>query len=123
MGDQLPKLISFYDTLHSCYCPALKSTVYFTLLGRHHLLYKNRKPRSYSERVYRFGLLTTACAVITQATDARVRMLSQKKNIYAWNLTSSHSDDPKKLVRVVIIKHGYGKFQFLSIMNASKKPR
>jgi hypothetical protein len=53
----IKKQIIKYKNLDSIYCKVLGEMVFFNSEGIHHLLYKKRRPRSCSERVYRLHLI------------------------------------------------------------------
>ena len=106
-----------YNSLVSCYCPAIHQTVYFTTDGFRHLLYRKRRPRNPREQHYRVALISYIKTVIMDARDVR-SMVYPLKPIVMWSL--SHPmliNGRKQIVKVILQKEGNGKIKFLSVMS------
>lgn len=106
-----------------CHCPALGETVYFTSVGLNHLLYKKRRPRNHNERHYRMSLIEFLIPVITEANTAvKTIMTTFPKEVITWTLQleiiTAHK---KRVIKIILIKEGAGKVNFLSVMEKNKK--
>jgi hypothetical protein len=106
-----------YKKLKPCFCPAIQETVYFTSDGLNHLLYDRRRPRSAKEKYYRASLIPQLTKVITEATTTTKAIQSKNPLTITWVLSYEvKADTGKKTIKVILIKRGAGKVQFLSAM-------
>lgn len=110
----IKKQKELYKALKSAFCPALQETVYFTADGLNHLLYNQRRPRSYSERHYRAILISYLKEVVKNATQAIKNIKSDNPLVVTWSLTHICR---KEEVKVILKKYGSGRLIFLSAMS------
>jgi hypothetical protein len=123
----IKKQIIKYKNLDPIYCKVLGEMVFFNSEGIHHLLYKKRRPRSCSERVYRLHLIDYLQDGISKSISAR-RQDYPKNNLIIWSLNWVDLTNRKKeiiSVKIILKKKGEGKLLFYSVMRKRKikKPR
>ncbi len=109
-----------YRSLEPCYCTAIQDTVHFTATGLSHLLYYRRRPRKFSERVYRAALITHVAEVVSNATTAIKKVDLTISTDQIWVLeheVKATHKGKKQLIKVILIKRGEGKVEFLSVMS------
>lgn len=112
---------ALYKTLQPVFCPALQETVYFNADGFHHLIFEKRRPRNTAERFYRLSLLPHIHEVVTNATQAKQKIISNDPPIITWELKHKfikpNTNNKPCITKVIIIrKKPAGRLYFLSIM-------
>jgi hypothetical protein len=121
MSNEERKLREFYKQLGFVFCPILAENVYFKASGLHHLQYKaGRIPRTKRECIYRLRLLKYAPMVLQESREVITRIKSHNPSVITWAMESRID---LQLIRVVIIRRGQRRLEFLSIMQVAKKPR
>ena len=108
-----------YKSLKPCYCQAISETVYFTSNWLNHLLYNRRRPRNIKEKKYRSALISYIEEVIKDATAA-VKKIDPAISPYPfWILkhqVKATWKSKKQIIKVILVKKGAGKTEFLSVM-------
>lgn len=120
-----------YKTWTKCYCPALKTHIYFTVDGFFHLHTEpSGRVRKVDKQLHKFGLLSCAPIVIKNSAktityDKKFAPLGRKKRngkpiikeFEYWGLRTTVGLFRKKKVKVVVRKSvGSKKTIFWSIM-------
>lgn len=111
---------AWYKVIRKKYCPILKTDVFFTSKGFHHLLYDGLgHARSNKERMYRLGLLPLAmpvlkCAQRVEEYKPSAYSKSLNKNVEYWSLQAIVGKQ-NTLVTLVLRRIGTGNITFYSI--------
>lgn len=116
--DFIKKQKEIYKKLKPCHCKAIQEDVHFNSDGLNHLLYKNRRPRSIEEKVYRISLVTYLYVAISNATQAK-EIFFDNPPTRLWVLEWVNVIDGDKIYRIKVIlrKRGLlGRVHFLSVM-------
>jgi hypothetical protein len=109
-----------YKEFQPIFCPAMQETVYFNSAGLHHLLFKDKRGRSSSERRYRLSLLPYIHEVISKAINLASRVKSKNPLVKTWSMSHSITEKdaaPRIFTVVVIRKKPNGRLYFLSVMD------
>ena len=123
-SDFIKKQKELYKSLKNCYCSVLQEDVYFSADGLNHILYYKRRPRKYSERHYRAGLIIYIKEVVENANQVVKELKSKKPLVITWSLEHKIVDEGKKqTIKVILIKKGSGKTYFLSVMRKNNKTK
>lgn len=117
---------TYYQNIHSVFCPILNERVYFTTNGFNHLIYKkNHKARRISEQYLKLSYLKYATKVLGNCTEiSDTRQISREikgklKQVIWLEFVYEVKRDAK--IRVIVEKIGTGGYKFLSIMPHDKK--
>lgn len=105
-----------YKSLTPCLCNAIGEVVHFNAEGLRHLLYKQNRPRSKKERLYRLSLIPHIKYAILHATKATQKTHSNPDcELWALEWVDTKTT-PQITVKVVLRRLGNGNVHFLSIM-------
>jgi len=119
-----------YDSIGRVRCKIMNCDIYFTSVGKNHLIYKeNRKKRTEAEQRYKLRLFPLVIPVIKNATEIKSWRFSNEpaqSDVQHYALVSEVGKHKVK-VRIIIKRAGDGQFNFHSVMldepTNTKKPR
>jgi hypothetical protein len=123
-SDFIKKQKKLYKNLKSCYCTVLQEEVYFSADGLNHILYYKRRPRKYSERYYRAGLIKYIKDVVEKAVQVVKEIKSKEPEVTTWSLEYKIVNEEKsQIIKVILIKKEKGSVHFLSVMRKNNKTK
>jgi hypothetical protein len=125
-----------YNSQKTIFNPYLKTNVYFTADGLHHLRYSARNERNKREQLLKFSLLPLALVIIknsgtlqeyrklliTFGNKSKHDGLSLTKEVEYWGFVAIVGSNNIK-IRVVLRRVGNGNVTFWSVMAYSKLRR
>jgi hypothetical protein len=113
---------SWYKSIGSVYCPALRADIVFDSEGFNHLLYKGaRKKRSMKEQMYKIGLLPLVIPVLKYSTNIETHSL--RGDFEYWSLSKTVGKQDVEIEVILRKKRPGGRIAFYSVLKiGAKKP-